>query len=145
VILSYIHHMTEKNSQIPNMYITQSRLRCRLNQIAFHPSIWLLIVIIIVSTVVTKFMSVINILKLFFNVYQGVGKKILHHSSSSCVCCRRQLNDNQQLNTWEQSLQQRAHHYTTSHVYSFTCGFREAVSASLDISRNASTYPLGHV
>jgi hypothetical protein len=38
-ILSYIHHMTEKNSLIPNMYITQYRLRCRLNQIGFHPSV----------------------------------------------------------------------------------------------------------
>jgi hypothetical protein len=36
--LNYIHHVTEKNSQIPNMYITQYRLRCRLNQIAFHPT-----------------------------------------------------------------------------------------------------------
>jgi hypothetical protein len=31
--------MAEKNSLIPNMYITQYRLRCRLSQIAFHPSI----------------------------------------------------------------------------------------------------------
>jgi hypothetical protein len=39
VILSYIHHITEKKSLIPNMYISQYGLRCRLNQIAFHPSI----------------------------------------------------------------------------------------------------------
>jgi hypothetical protein len=30
--------MTEKNSLIPNMYLTQYRLICRLNQIALHPS-----------------------------------------------------------------------------------------------------------
>jgi hypothetical protein len=29
----------EKNSMIPNLYITQYRLRCRLNQIVFYPSI----------------------------------------------------------------------------------------------------------
>jgi hypothetical protein len=33
--------MIEKNSLIPNMYITQYRLRSHLNQIAFHPSIFL--------------------------------------------------------------------------------------------------------
>jgi hypothetical protein len=31
--------MTEKNWVIPNMYINQYRLRCRLNQIDFPPSI----------------------------------------------------------------------------------------------------------
>jgi hypothetical protein len=31
--------MTEENSLIPNIYITQYRLRCRLSQIAFQPSI----------------------------------------------------------------------------------------------------------
>jgi hypothetical protein len=35
-----LHHMTEINSLIPNVYITQYGLRCRLNQIAVHPSIY---------------------------------------------------------------------------------------------------------
>jgi hypothetical protein len=43
VILSYKHHMTEKISLIPNMSITEYHLRCRLNQIAFHRSIYIFI------------------------------------------------------------------------------------------------------
>jgi hypothetical protein len=60
--MSYIHHKTEKNSLIPNMYITEYHLRCRLNQIAFLLSIslcsnlkealyFLFIVIVIVKIV----------------------------------------------------------------------------------------------